>query len=97
MATFVSLINWTDQGIRNFKDTSKRAEAFEQLVQQHGCTLKEILWTVGPYDIVSIVEAPDEETLTALLLQTGAIGNIRTTTLRGFNRDEIAAIINKAG
>jgi uncharacterized protein with GYD domain len=95
MATFVTLVNWTEQGIQNYQDTVKRAEAFEQVVGQHGGKLREILWTIGPYDIVAIVDAPDDETVTAIALQTGAGGNIRTTTLRGFNRDEIAAIIEK--
>jgi uncharacterized protein with GYD domain len=97
MATFVSLINWTDQGIRNYKDSLKRADAFQQVLEQHGGTLKEILWTVGPYDIVAIAEAPDPEAFTAVLLQTGALGNVRTTTLRGFNRDEFSGILSKSG
>ena len=95
MATFVSLVNWTDQGIRNYKDSLKRAEAFTQLIERHGGTLKEILWTVGPYDIVTIAEAPDEESLTAILLQLGALGFVRTTTLRGWGREEFQAIIDK--
>jgi len=95
MATFVTLVNWTEQGIQNYQDTPKRAEAFEQLVTQQGGTLREILWTIGPYDIVAVVDAPDDETMTAVALQTSALGNIRTTTLRGFNKDEFAAIIQK--
>ncbi len=93
MATFISLINWTEQGIRNYKDSIKRAEAYRQVLEQAGGTLKEIFWTVGPYDIVSIAEAPDAETITTVLLQVGALGNVRSTTLRGFDRDAFAAII----
>ena len=96
MATFVTLVNWTEQGLQNYQDSLKRAEAFEQLISQHGGTLREIVWTIGPYDIVAIVDAPDDETVTAIALQTGALGNIRTTTLRGFGRDEFAAIIEKS-
>jgi uncharacterized protein with GYD domain len=56
-----------------------------------------LYWTVGPYDIVSIVEAPDEETAVAALLQVSAGGNVRSTTLRAFDRDEMSRIISKAG
>lgn len=95
MASYISLINWTDQGIRNYKDTEKRAQAFADSLQSLGGSLKEIYWTIGPYDIVAILEAPDDETATAAALQVGALGNVRTTTLRAFNRDEFAAIIGK--
>jgi len=97
MPTFVSLINWTDQGIRGFKDTQKRADAFGETLQQKGGKLKDIYWTIGSYDIVAIAEAPDAETITAVLLQVGALGNVRTTTLQAFGKDQIAKIINKAG
>jgi uncharacterized protein with GYD domain len=97
MATFVSLINWTEQGIAGFKDTAKRADAFEQLLTKYGGSVKAIYWTIGSYDIVAVVEAPDDETATAALLEVGALGNIRTTTLRAFGRDEIEAIIGKTG
>ena len=95
MATFISLINWTEQGIRNYKDSIKRAEAYQQVLEQAGGKLLDIYWTVGPYDIVSIAEAPDAETVTSVLLQIGALGNVRSTTLRGFDRDEFGAIISK--
>lgn len=97
MATYVSLINFTEQGIRNFKDTTKRAQAFAERVEQMGGRLKEIYWTLGPYDIVAIMEAPDDETATALALQVSSQGNVRTTTLRGFDREEITQIIAKTG
>ncbi len=97
MATFISLINWTEQGIQGFKDSVKRAEAFEQALKDQGGSLKQIFWTVGPYDIVAIAEAPDTETLTSVLLKVGALGNVRTTTLQGFDKNAFAAIVNKAG
>jgi uncharacterized protein with GYD domain len=93
MGTFISLINWTEQGIRGYKDSLKRSEAYQQALEAAGGKLKDIYWTVGPYDIISIAEAPDVETLTAVLLQVGALGNVRSTTLRGFDRDAFAAII----
>jgi uncharacterized protein with GYD domain len=95
MATYIALINWTDQGIRNFKDTAKRFAAFNELAAKHGGAAKEAYWTIGPYDIVVTLEAPDDASLTAMLLELGSIGNVRTTTLRAFNQDEIQAIIDK--
>ncbi len=97
MATFVSLVNWTDQGIRSVKDTPKRADAFAQLVQKHGGSVKGIWWTLGEYDIVVVTEAPDDETYTAIALQLASLGNVRTQTLRAFDRSEVEKIIAKAG
>lgn len=96
MPTYVTLLNWTDQGIRNYKDTAKRAEAFASGVEKLGAKLLNIYWTVGPYDLVAVVEAPDDETATAALLQLGGAGNVRTTALRAFGRDEMDRIIAKA-
>jgi uncharacterized protein with GYD domain len=95
MATYITLIDWTDQGIRNFPETVERAAAFEKLCEQRGATAKEIYWCLGQHDIVAIVEAPDDETATALLLQSGSLGNIRTKTMRGFSREEMTSIIAK--
>ncbi|MCM2578183.1 GYD domain-containing protein [Streptomyces meridianus] len=96
MPTYVTLLNWTDQGIRNFEDTTQRAEAFAAATQKLGVKLLDFYWTVGPYDLLAVVEAPDDETATAALLQVGALGNVRSTTLRAFGRDEMARIIAKA-
>ncbi|GHE75491.1 GYD domain-containing protein [Streptomyces spiralis] len=96
MQTYVSLLNWTDQGIRNYKDTAKRAEAFGAAVEKLGAKLLNIYWTVGPYDLVAVVEAPDDETATAAFLQIGGVGNVRTTTLRAFGREEMDRIVGKA-
>lgn len=96
MATYVTLVNFTDQGIRNFSDTTKRAKAFVELIDQMGGEVKNIVWTMGAYDLVTITEAPDDETATAAALKVAALGNVRTTTLRGFNMDEIESIIEKA-
>jgi len=96
VATYIALLNWTDQGIRAYKDTPKRADAFAAAVQKLGAKLVKIYWTVGPYDLVCIIEAPDDETATAALLQVGGVGNVRTTTLRAFGRDEVEGIIAKA-
>jgi len=97
MDTYVVLINWTDQGVRAFRDTLDRAEAFNSLMQQLGGQAREIYWTVGPYDIVAIIEAPDDETITAALLAVSSQGNVRTTTLRAFSAEEMRGIIDKLG
>ena len=60
MATFVSLVNWTERGVSNFRDTPKRADAFAELVKRHGGSVKGIWWTLGEYDIVAVTETPDE-------------------------------------
>ena len=97
MATFISFISWTEQGIQTFRDTLERGAAFGKLCEQRGATLKDVYYCLGEYDIVGIIEAPDDETATALLLELGSVGNVRTKTVRAFNRDEMAAIMAKAG
>jgi uncharacterized protein with GYD domain len=97
MPTYVSLINWTEKGVAEFKDTVDRAEAGKALAGKFGGALKEIYWTIGPYDIVTISEAPDDETATAFALALASQGNVRTTTLRAFSRDEMRGVIAKAG
>ena len=87
----------TEQGVGAFKDTVDRAEAAQQLAGKFGGKLKEIYWTIGPYDIVAVSEAPDDESATAFALALGSGGNVRTTTLRGFNADEMRSIIAKTG
>ncbi len=98
MPTYVSLLNFTDQGIRNVKDTLERADRAAELAEQkYGARLEQIYWTVGPYDIVLIIEAPDDESATALLLEAGSMGNIRSTTLRAYDREEMRGIIERLG
>jgi uncharacterized protein with GYD domain len=97
MTTYVSLINWTEQGIKNFRDTTRRAQDFTKLVESSGGTVRELLWTVGEYDIVSIADFPDDETAVAALLQVGAAGSVRSNTLRAFSADEMAGIIRRTG
>ena len=95
MATYVILATFTDQGIKTAKDSPKRAEAFKQMAKTFGITVKEIFSTQGRYDIVVLTEAPDELTATALNLSLGALGNIRTESLRAFSADEMATIVSK--
>ncbi|OGA33664.1 MAG: GYD family protein [Betaproteobacteria bacterium RIFCSPLOWO2_12_FULL_62_13b] len=94
MATFISLINFTDQGIRNVKDSPQRYEAFMAMAQKLGVTIKSVYYTVGNYDLVVIVEGSDEAA-TAALLKVGSLGNVRTQTLRAFSLDEMKSIIGK--
>jgi uncharacterized protein with GYD domain len=95
MPTYISLISWTDQGIRSAKQTTERASAAADLAGRMGGEMKDIFWTVGAYDLVAISEFPDDETATAYLLNIGAQGNVRTTTLRAYNADEMSGILAK--
>ena len=97
MATFVVLLNWTDQGIKSIKDSTSRADAAQELMSSLGIQLKEVYWTLGGYDVVSVAEAPDDESMTAALLKLGSMGNVRSTTLRAFTRSEFEGILAKSG
>ena len=95
MATYISLWNFTDQGIRAVKDTTKRAGIVKEMAQKAGVTMKDIYWTQGTFDGVVIFEASDEETLAAVGLALGAMGNVRTQTMRALSLDEVNAILGK--
>jgi uncharacterized protein with GYD domain len=97
MLTYVSLFNWIDQGIRNMRETVQRYERSLQLQDKHGVSSQQIYWTVGPYDIVAIAEASDEESITAFFLELASAGNLRTTTLRAYDREEMSGIIERLG
>jgi uncharacterized protein with GYD domain len=95
MATYIILGNFTDQGVRNVKDTTKRAEALRGMGKKLGVTVKDVYWTLGQYDVACIIDAPDDAAITALGLSIGAMGNVRTQCLRAFTADEIGQIIGK--
>jgi uncharacterized protein with GYD domain len=95
MPTFISLINWTDQGISHFKETVSRAQAATELADRMGGKIQNIYWTVGPYDIVTVADFPDDEAGTAFLLALGSQGNVRTTTMRAYDADGVTGIIGK--
>ena len=97
MPTYVSLINWTDQGIRNVRKTLERGAAAQQVAEKHGGRIEQVYWTLGPYDIVIIAEAPDDESVTAAPLELGSLGNVRTTTLRAYDREEMSSILERLG
>jgi uncharacterized protein with GYD domain len=96
MPRYVSLIDWTQQGIANFKDSVDRYEAAQQQFEQLGVRFVDTYWTLGEHDIVGVIEAPDDETATAALLALGSQGNVRTKTMRAFSAEEMRALIQKA-
>lgn len=95
MAIFISLVNFTPQGIRDFKDSPDRAAKFSSMAEKAGAKVKEVYWTIGSYDVVVVMEAPDDETAAAVMLGLGSLGNVRTQTLRAFDSSEIREIILK--
>jgi uncharacterized protein with GYD domain len=97
MPTYVVLMNWTDQGVKSAKETVQRRDQADALAQKHGASIEQVYWTVGPYDLVVILEAPDDESATAMLLELGTAGNLRTTTLRAYDREEMSGIIQRLG
>ena len=95
MATYILLASFTDQGIRKIKDSPKRADAFKDMAKKCGATVKDVFWTLGEYDIVAVVEAPDDISITALGLSSGALGNVRTQTLRAFTQADMKTVLGK--
>jgi uncharacterized protein with GYD domain len=95
MATYISLVNFTEKGVREISDTVKRADAFKKLAKKLGATVKELVWTQGQYDIVSIIEAPDDAAASALFLSAAKLGNIRSQTLRAFTAAEMEKVLEK--
>jgi uncharacterized protein with GYD domain len=95
MPRYAVLIDWTEQGVRGFKDSVDRYEASASRLEGLGVAFADIYWTLGNHDIVALVDAPDDETLAAGLLAIAGAGNIRTTTLRAFTREEMRGVIGK--
>ena len=97
MPTYVVLMNWTDQGVRTANETVQRRDRADALAEKHGASIEQVYWTVGPYDLVTVIQAPDDESATAMLLELGSQGNLRTTTLRAYGHDEMQGIIQRLG
>jgi len=97
MPRYVVLVNWTDQGIKNVKQTIERTDHGGEIAQKHGLKLEQAYWTVGAYDMVTVFEAPDDAALSAHLLEIGSLGNVRTTTLRAYDEEEMAGILGSLG
>ncbi len=95
MASYVILANWTDQGLKNVKDTIQREQQFRANCEQHGVKVLSFYWTQGRYDNVSVIDAPDEQAVMASILGSCQMGNIRSETLRAFNESEMGAILQK--
>jgi uncharacterized protein with GYD domain len=95
MAMYVSLIQFTDQGIRNIKKTIKRGDAAMAEAEKMGVKIVEEFWTMGTYDVVVIVDAPNDETMSAFMLKIGSLGNVKSHTMRAFRREEMAGVLAK--
>ena len=95
MANYMVLGKFTNQGIRNVKDTVKRAAAIKELAASLGIAVKENYWFLGEFDVGFIADAPDEASITALGLSVGALGNVTTQTLRAFSSEEISRILGQ--
>jgi uncharacterized protein with GYD domain len=97
MATYIVLASYTDQGVRNVKDTVKRADAVRDVAKKFGATAREFYWTMGAHDVVVVFDAPDDAAMTALGMTIGSAGNVRTETMRAFSRDEMQSVLAKVG
>ena len=97
MAHYILLLKYTDQGIRNVKDTTKRATAFGDMAEKMGSKVSSMLWTMGQYDVVVHVEAPNDETAAALSVAGAKLGNVSIQTLRAFTASEVEGILKKIG
>jgi uncharacterized protein with GYD domain len=95
MATYIALGSFTDQGIRSVKDSTKRADAVQEAAKKFGAKMTQVYWTLGHYDLVAIIEAPDDMSATSFALSIGTAGNVRTQTLRAFSKDEMNGILGK--
>jgi uncharacterized protein with GYD domain len=93
---YIMLIRFTDQGIRNIKDTTRRADAARSEAERIGGKFT-VYWTFGKYDGVGILEAPNDEAAMEFGIKVGSLGNIRTTTLKAFTEEEIARVVGKLG
>jgi uncharacterized protein with GYD domain len=94
MSTYVTLINWTDEGAKTAANTVDRAEAAQKLAASAGGSMQ-VYWTMGLYDIVAILEFPDDESAVATLAKIASTGAVRTQTMRAFNADEVRGIMAK--
>ena len=96
MATYLVLINFTEQGVQKFKDTRKRAAAFRATAEKAGVTVREQLWALGPYDGALVLEAEDDAAVTGVMLSLASLGNVKTQTLRAFEEEEMDEILGRA-
>lgn len=95
MATFITNIKFTEQGFKDIAHSTKRAAVFKSEVKKLGVKVKDVYWTLGEYDGLLILEAPDDETAAAALLHLGSKGNVHTTTCRAYTSAEVDKIVSK--
>ena len=95
MPTFIIMMNWTEQGIRNVKDAPKRAAAAKETAKKLGVEIKQTYLTNGRFDLVSIVESPSGDNIAKFCMQIGALGNVRTSTVRAWSQDEYMKLISE--
>jgi uncharacterized protein with GYD domain len=93
MAKYILLVNWTEQGVKNVKDSPKRLDAARKLAETAGAKMGDFYMTMGGYDMVAHVEAPDDATLAKFVLHLAGAGNVRTQTLKAFSEDEYRKIL----
>jgi uncharacterized protein with GYD domain len=97
MITYVGLLSFTDKGIQDVKQTTKRVAAAKEMAKKLGVNMREILWTMGEYDLVCVLEAEDESSLAAFSLATAMQGNVRTRSMRAYSAAEMDKILSKLG
>ena len=97
MPIYVGLGNWTDQGTKDFRGAVQRGNSFREAVEQAGGRVRELVWTMGEYDFIAVLEAQDDETAAVLVLRVAAAGNVRTKTMRAFDADQMSDIIARTG
>lgn len=95
MSTYIALVHFTDQGIRHINQTTLRAKGLVQAAAKLGIQIKDIYWTMGPFDAVFTADAPDDESMTALTVSMASIGNIRTQTMRAFSAQQMDQILGR--
>ena len=95
MAKYIILVQFTGQGIRNIKDTTKRSETAMAEAEKMGMRIVQAFWTMGAYDVVVLLEAPDDETMSAFTLKIGSMESVKTHTMRAFPKDEMENILAK--
>ncbi len=94
MPTYIALMKWTDQGIRAIKESGQRFDAARQMIEQAGGTLRDFYMVMGEYDLLGIIEAPDDETYARIALSAASQGNLHTTTLKAFTQEEYRRIVD---
>ena len=97
MATYIMLSNWTDEGVRHVKDSAKRLDAARELCRQHGAQITAFYMTIGAYDLVIVIDAPNDEEFAKLALSIAKGGNVRSATLKAFDESEYRKIIGWIG